>query len=250
MTLTKEAWQRFEAECERLGLGLRRAAPVAHCGLPASPPATHAVVVAQTGGAFWEALRALRTVDRDLDLHTDPLDAFTTRMARRLRGLLGEACTGVSFPFGEGALNFLDLGPRLGFGRPSRMAILIHPQYGTWFAFRMLFWVNDAAGVLPVVSSAPESPCDTCAEAPCVAACPAEAFVGAPGAERLDYEASFRYRFQHENTCVDGCASRLACPVGRAHRYPDDFIREAQRRAMLSVRKHLETDGGGSFSSY
>jgi ferredoxin len=232
MELSLETWIRFEAECQRLGLGLTCANRVSAL-LPQDEAggATHAVVVLQTGGAYWELMRTLQGCDPALRDHPDPLDTLTLRMAERLRNLLGTACTEVRFPFDESPVDFVTLGVRAGAGRPGRLSILMHPEYGPWMAFRMLFLVADPNGVLPIPEPLGEHPCDSCA-APCIAACPAGAIQGDLGKETLDYPHSFRYRIAHPTTCPDACAARIACPAGAAYRYPADFISAAQHRAF------------------
>lgn len=243
MTLTPDAWRRFAAETERLGLGMVRAAPLAAVAdlLRGEPPparATHVVVVLQTGPRYWTLMRGLQQADPALAAHPDPLDTFTRRMAERLRGALDAGCAEVRFPFAS-TLDCVALGERLGVGARSRLKILIHPDYGPWMAFRMLFFVRDEGGVLPPVQPAPVNVCDGCA-GPCVAACPAGALTGPAGGEKLDYMASFAYRVAHPGTCESACAARLACPVGAEHRYGDDFIAHSHRRAFAAGKAHLK----------
>lgn len=243
MTLTPDAWRRFAAETERLGLGLVRAAPLAPVadllrGEPPPAAATHAVVVLQTGPRYWELMRGLQQADPNLAAHADPLDTFTRRMAARLSGALDAGFVEVRFPFAS-TLDFVGLGERLGVGARSRLKILIHPTFGPWMAFRMVFFVRDAAGVVPEAAPPPANACDGCA-GPCVAACPAGALAGPAGEERLDYTASFAYRVAHPGVCASACAARLACPVGSAYRYGDDFIAHSHRRAFAAGKAHLQ----------
>ncbi len=232
MALTQAAWFRFNAECDRLGLHHRVWGTVADAGLPdAADGSTHAVLVGQPGGEYWRRMQSQRAVDSELAAHADPLDTFTVRNARRLAGLLDGGFRAVRFPFDEQPLDFVGIAKRLGGGAPSRLTILIHPEYGPWFAFRALFLVDDPQGVTGASPRVADSPCETCA-APCRAACPAGAIrADAAGVERLDYPHSFRFRVEHPGTCETACAARLACPVGSVWRYPADFIEAAHRRA-------------------
>lgn len=244
MTLTPDAWRRFAAETDRLGLGLVRAAPLAELadllrGEPPPAAATHAVVVVQTGPRYWELMRALQKADQALAEHADPLDTFTRRMAERLQGGLDGGFVDVRFPFAS-SLDFVALGERLGVGARSRLKILIHPTYGLWLAFRMLFFVRAEAGSLPAAGPLAVNPCDGCA-GPCVAACPAGALKGPAGHEKLDYAASFAYRVAHPGVCAAACAARLACPVGAPYRYGDDFIAHSHHRAFAAGTAHLKT---------
>ncbi len=238
-TLNADDWFRFSAECDRLGLAHVRAGSLAECGLPPYETATHAIVASQAGGEYWEQMKRMRAADPALAAHEHPLDTFTRRNAERLRGLLGAACTGVGFPFDDDPVDFLGVAQRLGMGKPSRLVILIHPEYGLWFAFRMIFFVRDVEGVLPLAEPLTSTPCDAC-DGPCVTACPAGAVKGDPGSERLDYPASFRFRLAHEGVCADACAARLACPAGAAYRYPLDFVAHSHHRAFAVGKAWVE----------
>ena len=238
-TVSHSHWLRFQRECERLGLSFVRAGNLATCGLAPDDNTTHAIVVAQTGGAYWHRLERARQVDAALDRAEHPLDTMTRRMAGRLRRLLGEACDSVHFPFDEHPVDFVSVARALGMGQPSRLRILIHPRFGLWFAFRMLFRVRDVEGVLPPSPALEEHPCTSC-DAPCIRACPAGAIHGPAGEEQLDYPASFRYRISHPDVCRDACAARLACPVGTEFRYSDAFLAHSHRRAFAVGRRYFE----------
>ena len=96
----------------------------------------------------------------------------------------------------------------------SPLGLLIHPDYGLWHVYRGALLM--AARVdLPAAAAAP-SPCESCANKPCLNACPVDAF---------------RPAFSPE-TCVGhvagpagrpcqtrGCLARRACPVGRDWAY-------------------------------
>lgn len=245
MALQQDNWVRFAAEADRLGLIHRCAGELASVQdlLQAEPPphgATHVLLLLQAGGAYWEQLQSLRRLDPNLDRHPDPLDTMTMRLSLRLRELLGGACLEARFPFAS-KLDFVSLGERLGAGRRSRLSILLHPEYGSWIAFRMLFFIDDKGSVLPHSAPLAAHPCDDCA-GHCRQACPAGAFTGAPGRETLEYLASFQYRNVHRDVCATGCAARLACPAGQAYRYPADFVEAAHRRAFAVGTAFLDAE--------
>ena len=253
MSLTPNSWEKFTAESRRLGLELILSSPISPlAATPADPlfkavgdgavprGATHLVVLLQTGANYWEHLRNLRNRDPELDAHADPLDTLSRRLSLRLSTLLGEAHQGSEFPFAS-SLNFVALGQRMGAGLPSRLRVLIHPVYGTWITFRMLFYIRDSRGVLPTTPPIAVDACNGC-PAPCIPACPAGAFVGKAGAEQLDYPMSFRYRKDHGGTCADACAARVACPVGAEHRYPADSLAHSHHRAFAMGVQHLAGD--------
>jgi hypothetical protein len=97
---------------------------------------------------------------------------------------------------------------------PSPLGLLIHPDFGLWHVYRGALLLAEAVD-LPARRAGP-SPCDSCANKPCLNACPVDAF---------------RPSFSPE-TCVDhvagrsgkpcqirGCLARRACPVGRDWAY-------------------------------
>ena len=110
---------------------------------------------------------------------------------------------------------FLTWARRAGAGHVSPLGLNIHPTYGLWHAFRaaLLFPV---AFDLPM-QSAGAHPCETCADKPCLSACPVNAFNGttydvAACASHLDSPAG--------HDCMDnGCLARRACPVGQGFTY-------------------------------
>ncbi len=96
----------------------------------------------------------------------------------------------------------------------SPLGLLIHPDYGLWHVYRGALLLADKVDLPPPQTGA--SPCDSCANKPCLNACPVDAF---------------RPAFSPE-TCVEhvagpsggpcqarGCLARRACPVGRDWAY-------------------------------
>ena len=57
---------------------------------------------------------------------------------------------------------------------PSPIGILIHPDYGLWHAYRAAICLHQAIPV-PSRDDRP-SPCDSCADKPCLSTCPVGAF--------------------------------------------------------------------------
>lgn len=99
---------------------------------------------------------------------------------------------------------------------PSPLGILIHPDYGLWHGYRAAL-----AFERPVPLPAREdraSPCEACADRPCLWACPVDAFRDGYDVPRCRaHLASGR-----GEACFDaGCLARAACPVGRAYAYPE-----------------------------
>lgn len=92
---------------------------------------------------------------------------------------------------------------------PSPLGLLIHPEYGLWHAYRAALVFADRIDLPPRADVA--SPCDTCADKPCLTACP----VGAFSTKGYDVPrcASF-LETEAGQDCIDNaCRARRACPV-------------------------------------
>jgi hypothetical protein len=99
---------------------------------------------------------------------------------------------------------------------PSPIGMLIHPEHGLWHAYRgALAFAGEIAGLPP--RGAAHSPCDSCADKPCLTTCP----VGAFGPEGYDVPACAAHlRRPAGADCMGlGCRARRACPVGRQATY-------------------------------
>lgn len=107
------------------------------------------------------------------------------------------------------------LGEAAGFGTISPVSgLLLHPEFGPWLRVRAALFC-DGAPFGPVADGSIAErfhPCCGCPK-PCVAACPASVHDGL-GQHDLGRCGSHR----HRGGCVDECATRAACPIGREHR--------------------------------
>ena len=109
------------------------------------------------------------------------------------------------------------LGRDLNISRPSFMGIDIHEKYGLWFSFRVVFL--STAELPRRIFSAFESPCLACKDQPCVNVCPVKA-----GGPTFKISVCADYRLSQDSPCVDHCAARKACPIGREHQFSLDQI--------------------------
>ncbi|MGH6854644.1 MAG: ferredoxin, partial [Aestuariivirga sp.] len=78
------------------------------------------------------------------------------------------------FPFDKPPLPFLTWARRAGAGHVSPLGLNIHSTYGLWHAYRAALLFSVAFDLPP--ASAGAHPCETCAEKPCLSACPVGAF--------------------------------------------------------------------------
>ncbi|MGH7006434.1 MAG: ferredoxin [Alphaproteobacteria bacterium] len=200
------------------------------------------VLVGNAGKDLWQAL--LR--DNAALAGKNPLDTWVDghleRAAAAVRAKLVYATRKPWPPIQRWAL-------RAGGVFRSPIGILIHPEFGLWHVYRGALLFAEtlslptplegeglgmrgradgvlAAGPSPLASHPADaahragergSPCDTCAEKPCLTTCPADAFSleGFDALACVDHVESPKGK-----ACtMGGCLARRACPVGRPHAY-------------------------------
>jgi hypothetical protein len=160
--------------------------------------------------AFWPAFRASPEANDSLP---DPLDRWSARVIGDWADQLGAQAL---FPFGGAPyLPFFRWATRTGRIHASPILFLVHDHAGLFVSFRgalALDWHID----LP---KPPPSPCLSCPDKPCQAACPVSALDGVgydvPGCKTHLAGADTGH------CMARGCAARRACPVsdqfGRLH---------------------------------
>lgn len=184
------------------------------------------LLVGLRGRAGWPAFTA--SPERS-DGAPDPLDRWSRRVIGEVAAGLG---VGVLFPFdGPPWWPFQRWAMRAEGLSPSPLGLLIDREAGLWHGWRGALVFAEAIGA----EAEPQiSPCESCASRSCLTACPARAFDGAG----YDVERCKTFLEGHAGgLCrTDGCRSRDACPVGRAHHHAPDQIRFHMRafRASLS----------------
>ena len=206
----------FEGPLSGTGLVARGAFhPEPDDGVPGDPGTL--VLVGNAGPDMWRAFDAARLGYAG---HANPLDAWVRDV---LTGIASELGATALFPFGGPPfLPFQRWAQRAEPVHPSPLGVLIHPEYGLWHAYRGALAFAERLDV-PAREDRP-SPCETCADKPCLSACPVEAFAGA------GYDVP--RCVAHIGTaagadCIDGgCAARRACPVGH------DFVYEPAQAAF------------------
>ena len=187
------------------------------------------VLVGMAGRDCWGAFAASPEAHDGLD---HPLDRFSRRVIGALAADLGALAL---FPFGRPPhWPFQQWARRAEPVHPSPIGILIHPYYGLWHSYRGALGFAGAFEI-PTQETSP-SPCDSCAERPCLSACPVGAFSG------LGYDVAAcaaHLRNAAGADCMSaGCRARRACPVGAEHAYGPEqanFIMRAFLRARLSA---------------
>lgn len=171
-------------------------------------------LVGNVGSAIWPHIQAFD------DGCPDPLDRWTRDIVTPLATDFGARAV---FPFDTPPLPFQTWARRAAPVHPSPLGILIHPDHGLWHAYRAALLFEDVLD-LGTPDHRP-SPCDTCAERPCLTTCPVGAFtdagydvpVCAAHLKQLDPSA------RDAGHCMAvGCLARLACPVAPHLRYALD----------------------------
>ena len=195
------------------------------------PQARSVIVIGNGGGAFWNAVEAFAHAHPD---EPDPVDAFTRRTidaAVAAAGLDGPVLYPFDFP--ATPVSFMHLAECAGLGRRSLLGVLIHPVYGPWIALRAA--VPLATDVRASRPADGFDPCPGCASRACVDACPA----GAVTVAGWHIPTCAAHRAPDHDPCASQCHARVACVVGREHRYPPAALAYHQRRArpMLLARR-------------
>jgi hypothetical protein len=169
--------------------------------------AATALIVGNAGGAMWRAFAP------NIDGEPNPLDRWTKKVVDPIAEEFGARAV---YPFGPDAPPFQRWAVRAETLYPSPLGILIHPEYGLWHAYRAALLFAERLH-LPRLSDT-RSPCDDCAERPCLSACPVGAFSNA----RYDVAACATHISEPAASCHSlGCLARAACPIGREWRYPN-----------------------------
>jgi hypothetical protein len=215
-------------------------------GEPGLEGAATIILVGNAGPAMWE------TFAPHIDGERNPLDRWTKRVVDPLAEEFGARAL---YPFGPDAPPFQRWALRAETLHASPLGILIHPEYGLWHAYRAALLFAERLE-LPPRADAP-SPCESCAEKPCLSACPVGAFTagvsplplrarmplslvkgagegeveGARPQPNYDVAACGAHIASPEADCLAvGCHARSACPVGEEWRYA-----EAQTRFHMAA---------------
>ncbi|CAN7331146.1 ferredoxin [Neorhizobium sp. LjRoot104] len=180
------------------------------------------VLLGNVGGSIWPAFTEWRKAHDG----PDPLDTWSKTLIRPLAELLGAAAYFPSDPpwqpFQQWAMKAEGL-------KSSPLGILIHPEFGLWHGYR------GALGFPYAIENSPdgaEHPCESCADKPCLSACPVNA-VSLSGFDIPRCRAYLASDAGKATCMVSGCVARNACPVGARYRYPPkqlEFHMEALMR--------------------
>ncbi|MBT4891257.1 MAG: hypothetical protein HON65_17070 [Rhodospirillales bacterium] len=176
------------------------------------------ILVGNIGGNMWPAFEAGRRDEKNA------LDNWTKRV-------LGDVVSDLKKQFGEiSALYPSDGPPYMPFQQwairgdtvfSSPLGPLIHPEHGLWHAYRgVLVFANKMD--LPKKANL-TSPCETCADKPCLSTCPVDAFEVGKYDVRM---CAVHLTTTKGDSCLKyGCLARGACPIGPRRPYPENQTR-------------------------
>jgi hypothetical protein len=163
------------------------------------------VLVGHAGPAMFRAFTAAR---RDVE---NPLDHWSREVIGAVAARLGAVAL---YPFERLLYPFQQWGVRAESLHQSPIGLSIHPEWGLWHGWRGALLFRDRLELPARVERA--SPCDACADKPCLTACPVDAFQPAG----FDADRCRDHVRGAGADCRDfGCRARHACPVGRAYAY-------------------------------
>lgn len=184
------------------------------------------ILIGHAGKTLWESIRTSGQASEN------PIDDFSTRTVEHW---LAEQFPGARHTLiypGNITTNLQTLGTLAGWHHPSPFMLGIQPEWGTWYAYRVVILTDtDLEPTTPLRS---DSPCDRCQDKPCVSACPAEALSG----NAFSLEECVSYRKLASSRCKTTCIARISCPVGAAHRYCDDQIRHTYAISMQAIERY------------
>jgi ferredoxin len=196
--------------------------------LPNGPLPGTLVLIGNVGVSLWAAFSQCPEAN---DGAPHPLNRWTQRILDQIAGEVGAVPL---FPFGGPPYwPFQRWARRAGPVAPSPLGILIHADYGLWHAYRGALAFAERLA-LPQRGERPH-PCDSCADRPCLSACPVNAFTD----RGYDVPACIEHIEGPAggNCMTGGCLARRACPVGVGFAYGEEqaaFHMEAFRRSNRS----------------
>lgn len=158
---------------------------------------------------FWEVFTSSNEYN---DQQANAMD----RWSKRIIDQIADKFDGdTKYPFGGPPYNpFIDWALKTKRIWNSPVALLVHDTSGLFVSFRGAIILNEILN-LPATKS---SPCEECAEKPCLSACPAAAL------DSTGYDVPACHRYLDSDAGDDclllGCQVRRSCPVGQGKREP------------------------------
>ncbi|MBC8158250.1 MAG: hypothetical protein H8E94_02850 [Alphaproteobacteria bacterium] len=191
-------------------------------GVPGDPATL--VVIGNAGPDMWRVFQAERGDG------PDPLDAWTRGVITNVAEMVGASAL---FPFdGPPYWPFQKWAMRSEAVFESPIGPLVHPVYGLWHGYRGALAFAEKIELPPPIAAV--SPCEACADKPCLSSCS----VGALSQGGYDVPACVSHIGSDAGSdCLQmACVARRACPVGR------EFHQEPAQ-AGFHMRHFLASNG-------
>jgi len=173
-------------------------------------------VMIMSTGAMWSRFSASSQYN---DGKPDPLERWSGQALGEIAQRFGAKLV---LPFERPYVPFQTWEKRAADLETSPLGLLIHPEYGLWFALRgVLFFPvkvkNQLVHNLIQLPAEKGLTCKSCIDKPCLDACPVDAF----SSGNLDVDACYRHLDSDKDPqCMTkGCAARGSCPAGTGHEY-------------------------------
>jgi len=189
---------------------------------------TPLLLVGNAGSSLWPAFAGSR---ENSDGLPHPMDRWSKRIGTAVAAELESVAV---FPFdGPPYPPVLDWAKQAGQAYPSPISMFIHGKYGLWHAYRFALLLRGPLSGIP--PSAPEvQPCLSCAEQPCLSACPVDAF--ADDRYLVDDCVAYLAASEHSDCRQSGCRARRACPFGVEFHYQAGHARFHMNAFLVSQR--------------
>jgi hypothetical protein len=184
------------------------------------------ILIGHGGRTLWEAVKKSGIGG------ADPIDDFTLRTIRQWMTECQPAKRYAILYPGPQPIALQRLGALAGWHHAAPFMVGIDAAWGTWYAYRAVVLADTHFAPSPAVDHS--SPCATCQDKPCIAACPASAM--AVGIFSL--QKCVTWRKQDASTCALTCLARVACPVGSDHRYCTELLAHTYSISLQTIREH------------
>lgn len=189
------------------------------------PEERQLILLGHAGRRLWDCVQAAGGDS------AQPIDDYCRRT---VAGWFAEQLPGHRYrlPYpGDAPIGLQALGKLAGWHHASPFMIGVDGEWGSWFAYRAVILCDTDFPPSPVAERL--NPCLSCADQPCIAACPAGA-AGSP----FNLARCSAERLGPASACAYGCLARNACPVGRQHRYADEQMRHVYGQSLAMLRQY------------
>ena len=171
------------------------------------------ILIGHGGRLLWDCVKASGSAS------ANPIDEFTvSTIAQCFAAELPDTRYAFLYP-SDHPIGLQQLGSLAGWHHASPFMVGIDERWGSWSAYRAVLLTD--THFAPSAKVDRNHPCRSCLDTPCIERCPARAL----DEGRLDLDRCLDFRRQAASPCQFTCLARLACPVGREHRYSDEQMR-------------------------